>query len=65
VPTSGAIAIDTVEPGEAIGWSWLSPPYRRHFDARALELVPATAFPAQPSPSCGLRIDRIFAHCLV
>ena len=33
----GSISIQTVGPGEALGWSWLFPPYRRRFDARAIE----------------------------
>ncbi len=36
-PSRGAVRIGTVEAGELIGWSWLFPPYRWHFDARALE----------------------------
>ena len=35
------ITTDVVLPGEALGWSWLFPPYLWHFDARALE--PSTA----------------------
>lgn len=33
----GVQRLQTVEAGEVIGWSWLFPPYRWHFDARALE----------------------------
>jgi CRP/FNR family transcriptional regulator, cyclic AMP receptor protein len=44
VPARGAITIETLEAGEVVGWSWLFPPYRWHFDARALSLVRATAF---------------------
>ena len=33
----GPIATDTVHAGEPLGWSWLFPPYRWHFDARAME----------------------------
>jgi CRP/FNR family transcriptional regulator, cyclic AMP receptor protein len=29
--------IQTVGPGEVLGWSWLVPPHRWHFDARALK----------------------------
>ena len=29
--------IETLEAGEVVGWSWLFPPYRWHFDARALD----------------------------
>jgi CRP-like cAMP-binding protein len=37
VPGRDAVRIQTVGAGEAVGWSWLFPPYRWHFDARALE----------------------------
>jgi len=42
-PTRGALTIQTVGEGEIIGWSWLVPPYRWRFDARALELTRAIA----------------------
>lgn len=44
VPGRGAVMIETMEPGDVVGWSWLFPPYRWHFDARALDLVRAVAF---------------------
>jgi len=44
VPGRGPATIETLEAGEVAGWSWLFPPYRWHFDARALSLVRATAF---------------------
>lgn len=44
VPGRGAVVIETVDEGEVVGWSWLFPPYRQHFDARALDLVRAIAF---------------------
>jgi CRP/FNR family cyclic AMP-dependent transcriptional regulator len=33
----GLIPIQTVGPGEDLGWSWLFPPYYLHLSARALE----------------------------
>jgi CRP/FNR family transcriptional regulator, cyclic AMP receptor protein len=41
----GAINILTVGEGEVLGWSWLVPPYRWNFDARALEAT------------CGIALD--------
>lgn len=35
VPGRGAIVIATRGPGDAVGWSWLFPPFRWHFDAMA------------------------------
>ena len=46
VPSRGPVTIETVDAGEVIGWSWLFPPYRWHFDAQALGLVRATVFDA-------------------
>lgn len=39
----GVLPIETIEAGEALGWSWLFPPYRWHFNARAVEPVRAVA----------------------
>ena len=44
VPARGAAVIGTIEAGEVVGWSWLFPPYRWHFDARALAPLRATTF---------------------
>jgi len=41
VPHKGAILIRTREAGEILGWSWLVPPYKWHFDARATEVTKA------------------------
>ena len=43
VPQKGPIIIRSREAGEILGWSWLVPPYRWHFDARAAELTRAIA----------------------
>ena len=32
-----AIGIQSVGDGEVLGWSWLIPPYKWHFDARVVE----------------------------
>ena len=38
VPEKGPIAIQSRGEGDVTGWSWLVPPYRCHFDTRAVEL---------------------------
>jgi CRP/FNR family transcriptional regulator, cyclic AMP receptor protein len=43
VPERGALVIETLGPGELLGWSWLFPPYRWHFDARAIAATAAVA----------------------
>ena len=43
VPERGALVIETLGPGELLGWSWLFPPYKWHFDARAIDGTSAVA----------------------
>ena len=43
VPNEGTITISTRHEGEVFGWSWLVPPYKWHFDARAGDRVRAIA----------------------
>jgi CRP-like cAMP-binding protein len=43
-PERGGLVIDTIEPEEVVGWSWLFEPYRWHFDARSVTPVRAVAF---------------------
>ncbi len=43
-PTQGGLVIETLDPGDIVGWAWLFPPYRWHYDVRAIEPVRAIAF---------------------
>ncbi len=45
-PGRGAVTFETLGPGEIVGVSWLIPPYRRTYDAKALELVRAISMDA-------------------
>jgi CRP/FNR family transcriptional regulator, cyclic AMP receptor protein len=72
VPARGPVTIETLEPGEVVGWSWLFPPYRWHFDARALSLVRATAFDGaclrakcDDDPLLGYELMSRFAQVLI
>jgi CRP/FNR family transcriptional regulator, cyclic AMP receptor protein len=42
-PGRKPLTILTLGEGEVLGWSWLVPPYRWRFDARALEMTRAIA----------------------
>ncbi len=75
VPQTGPIPIQTLAPGQALGWSWLVPPYKWHFDARAFTPVKALTFDAatlrrafEETPELGyqmfLRINRALAERL-
>lgn len=46
-PERGSIIIQTLGTGEILGWSWLIPPYRWRFDARAVERTRAIALNGQ------------------
>ena len=43
-PQKGPVMIQTISENEMLGWSWLFPPHRWHFDARVVRPVRATAF---------------------
>jgi CRP-like cAMP-binding protein len=72
VPARGPMMIETIEAGEVIGWSWLFPPYRWHFDARALTQVRATSFDGaclrgkcDSDPALGYTLMSRFAQVLI
>jgi CRP-like cAMP-binding protein len=44
VPQRGPLTLETIHDGEVLGWSWLFPPYRTMFDARAAGTVHAMEF---------------------
>lgn len=44
IPNRGPTTVQTIGEGEILGWSWVSPPYRWHFNARALEPTRALVF---------------------
>ncbi|MGC8667841.1 MAG: cyclic nucleotide-binding domain-containing protein [Chthonomonadales bacterium] len=67
----GSIIIQTLGPGDVLGWSWLIPPYRWRFDARALEHVRAFALDGRclrtkcdESPELGYALLKRFAMVL-
>ena len=71
-PARGPMTIETIEAGEVIGWSWLFPPHRWHFDARALSDVRATAFDGaclrgkcEDDPALGYDLMKRFAQVFI
>ena len=72
VPALGPVTIETIDPGEVVGWSWLFAPYRWHFDARALGLVRVTAFDGaclrgkcEADPALGYELMSRFAQVII
>lgn len=43
----GETVVQTVGPGEVVGWSWLLPPYRWQFNGRAVDTVQGIALDAE------------------
>jgi CRP-like cAMP-binding protein len=39
----GPVIIQSLREGDVLGWAWMMPPYRWHFDARAVESTRAIA----------------------
>jgi len=66
-PGRPPIVVETITEGEVAGWSWLVPPYRLTFDARALTVVRALSFDAkclrrkmEADPALGYDVLRRF-----
>ncbi|MCA9838815.1 MAG: cyclic nucleotide-binding domain-containing protein [Trueperaceae bacterium] len=71
-PKRGVITIQTLHAGDALGWSWLFPPYSWHFDARAMSHVHLLAFDAEKvrerleqDNSLGYRLMKRFASLML
>lgn len=74
-PTGRPAVLDTAHEGDVVGWSWLVPPYRWQFDARATAETSAVAFDAiclrakcDEDPSVGYallqRVAQVMLHRL-
>jgi CRP-like cAMP-binding protein len=47
VPGRRDAVVDTLGPGDVLGWSWMFPPYRWHFGAETVGRVRALEFDAE------------------
>jgi len=72
IPERGAITVQTLGEGDVLGWSWLFPPYKWVFDARALELTRAVALDGlclrskcEEDPRLGYELMKRFARIMV
>lgn len=72
VPGRGAVVVDTLGPGSVLGWSWLSPPYRWHLGAVAVEQTLAVELDAaglrrlcEEDPRMGYELYRRFLDVVV
>lgn len=67
-PQTGPLVIETIGPGDILGVSWLLPPYRSTFDARAVEPTSAVSIDAaclrdkcDEDPQLGYELFKRFA----
>ncbi len=44
LPRKRRVQIQTIGPGEALGWSWLAKPYKWQFSATAIDIVIVSVF---------------------
>ena len=72
VPQRGPLMIETLHDGDVLGWSWLFPPYRVQFDARAVGTVHTIEFDGtclrgkcDEDPALGYTLMRSFAGVAV
>jgi CRP-like cAMP-binding protein len=72
VPDRGRVLIQTLGPGDVLGWSWLFPPYHWHWDARALERTTAVFFygtrlreECESNPQLGYELTKRMTHALI
>ncbi|UCD63024.1 MAG: cyclic nucleotide-binding domain-containing protein [Candidatus Zixiibacteriota bacterium] len=70
-PHKGGIVVQTLKAGDVVGWSWLIPPYFRHFDCRAVELTRAIVLDGtcmrekcNEDYQLGYEIMKRFAHVM-
>jgi len=68
----GPLVIQTLDYGDVLGWSWLFPPFRRRFLAKAIEPTTAIALDgkllrekAEENPRLGYELLKRFSRIVV
>lgn len=64
--------LQTLSAGDVLGWSWLFPPYRWHYDAKALKSVRAVALDGaclrrkcEADPKLGYEMMKRFSRIML
>lgn len=68
----GNFVVETLSEGDIVGWSWLFPPYKWHFEGRAVSLVRGVVFDGkcirdrmEKNPSMGYEMLKSFSQMIV
>ena len=71
-PDQPSVPVDYASTGDVLGWSWLFPPYKARFDARALNAVRALSLDGaclrkkcESDPALGYQLLRRFTEVVV
>ena len=72
VQPRGRVALQSIGPGELVGWSWLVPPYRWHFGATVVTPTRAAVIDtgalrqlADDDPALGYQLSLILIDALL
>lgn len=72
VPARGRTTVQSIGPGELVGWSWLVPPYRWHFGATVVSPTRAAVVEtgalrmlADEDPALGYQLSLILIEALL
>ncbi|MGW4213588.1 Crp/Fnr family transcriptional regulator [Lentzea sp. NPDC004789] len=72
VPPQGRMVLQSIGPGELLGWSWLVPPYRWHFGATVVSPTRAAVVDtgalrtlADEDPALGYQLSLILIDALL
>ncbi len=72
IPSQGQVQFQTIGAGDALGWSWLFPPFQWHFSSRALEASQAVRWDtaelrakAEAHPQFGYELARRMTSVLL
>ena len=71
-PSGASTNVQTVGPGEVVGWSWLFPPFVWHFQARVLEPTQVIVLDgahllvsAERDPKLGYEVMKRVSHVVI
>ncbi|GLZ27921.1 hypothetical protein Lesp02_01110 [Lentzea sp. NBRC 105346] len=72
VPGRGRVVLQSIGPGELLGWSWLLPPYQWHFGATVVSPTRAVVVDTQAlrmladeDPALGYQLSQILLEALL